>query len=217
MKKKFLSLMMAAAVVATTSVSAFAAEENQTYTIGADGQEHQVKVTGNVSTSSGQIVPGTITVTVPTAMSFTINKNGEVEGAEITVTNNSDEKVEVIASEFIDTTKNSKITVVPKNNLSSKENSDNERFVSLTLTGSEGNVSLGSEKTQTGTGLYKEDGTEWLSTENPSLGFSYKNNPLTLTLSGEAKKGNSSSSDYTAPAKAIQDNFTLKLKIKKGR
>ena len=214
MKKKFLSLMMAAAVVATTSVSAFAAEENQTYTIGADGQEHQVKVTGNVSTSKGEIVQGTITVTVPTAMSFTINKNGEVEGAEITVTNNSDEKVEVIASEFVDTTKDSKITVVPKQQLSSKQNSETQRFVSLTLTGSEGNVSLGSEKTQTG--LYKEDGTEWSSSDNPSLGFSYKNNPLTLTLSGEAKKDDSGST-YTAPTTAIQDNFTLKLKIKKGR
>ena len=214
MKKKFLSLMMAAAVVATTSVSAFAADENQTYTIGAGEQDHQVKVTGNVSTSTGEIVQGTITVTVPTAMSFTINKNGEVEGAEITVTNNSDEKVEVIASEFIDTTKASKITVVPKKDLSSKTNSETERFVSLTLTGSEGNVSLGSEKTETG--LYKENGTEWLSSENPSLGFSYKNNPLTLTLSGEAKKDDSGST-YTAPAKAIQDNFTLKLKIKKGR
>lgn len=214
MKKKFLSLMMAAAVVATTSVSAFAAEENQTYTIGADGQEHQVKVTGNVSTSKGEIVQGTITVTVPTAMSFTINKNGEVEGAEITVTNNSDEKVEVIASEFIDTTKDSQITVVTKQELSGKTNKPTERFVSLTLTGSEGNVSLGSAKEKTG--LYKEDGTEWSSEENPSLGFSYKNNPLKLTLSGEAKQDESGNT-YTAPTKAIQDNFTLKLKIKKGR
>ena len=41
MKKKFLSLMMAAAVVATTSVSAFAATPNVT---GREDQEHEVEV-----------------------------------------------------------------------------------------------------------------------------------------------------------------------------
>ena len=42
MKKKFLSLMMAAAVVATTSVSAFASTQNITGSV-ADEKKHKLR------------------------------------------------------------------------------------------------------------------------------------------------------------------------------
>ena len=65
MKKKFLSLMMAAAVVATTSVSAFAANVT-----GSDASEAQtdVTITGNVQDNQGNDAVGTFKVTVPTSL-----------------------------------------------------------------------------------------------------------------------------------------------------
>lgn len=217
MKKKFLSLMMAAAVVATTSVSAFAAE-NKTYTVESGESEAQVKITGNVADSTGKLPPSTISVSVPTALAFTITKEGAVESAPITITSNSTERVEVIASEFVDTTTNNNITVVPKSNVNAQDNTATNRFVALTLTGDGGSVGLKSEKTTTTTGLIKDDaGTDWAPTDNPSLGFVTQNNELTLKLTGTAGVGTGSSASYQAPASAISDQFTLKLKIKKAK
>lgn len=213
MKKKFLSLMMAAAVVATTSVSAFAADSN-TYNIGDKEQEHQVTVTGNVSNTDGNVVQGTISVTVPTAITFTVNKDGEIDTPSITVTNNSTEKVEVVASKFVDTSENSQITVVTKQNFDSVTNSESNRHVSLTLTGNGGSVALASVSEENKTGLYDLAGTEIQQGKDKSLGVAYKNNDLTLTLTGETKK---ESGTYTPPTKPIQDKFTLTLKIKKSK
>lgn len=72
MKKKFLSLMMAAAVVATTSVSAFA--DAQDVTVIRDPEtktgKAEITITGDVTGEGGQTVPGTLNVTVPTTASF---------------------------------------------------------------------------------------------------------------------------------------------------
>ena len=215
MKKKFLSLMMAAAVVATTSVSAFATE-NKTYTVESGESEAQVKITGNVADSTGKLPPSTISVSVPTALAFTITKEGAVESAPITITSNSTERVEVIASDFVDTTTDNKITVVPKSSVNAQNNTPTNRFVALTLTGDGGSVGLKSGKTATG--LTKNDsGDEWQSTDNPSLGFVTQNNELTLQLSGTACVGTESSATYQPPTSAISDQFTLRLKIKKAK
>lgn len=213
MKKKFLSLMMAAAVVATTSVSAFATE-NKTYTVESGESEAQVKITGTVADTEGKLPPSTISVSVPTALAFTITKEGVVESAPITITSNSTEKVEVIASDFVDTTTGNNITVVPKSSVNNENNTPTNRFVALTLTGDKGSVGLKSDKTATG--LTKNDsGDEWQSTDNPSLGFVTQNNELTLQLSGTAGVG--SSGTYAPPASAISDKFTLTLKLKKAK
>lgn len=222
MKKKFLSLMMAAAVVATTSVSAFATE-NKTYTVESGESEAQVKITGNVADSTGKLPPSTISVSVPTALAFTITKEGAVESAPITITSNSTERVEVIAGDFVDTTTNNNITVVPKSLVNSKENTQTNRFVALTLNGDGGSVGLKSDKTTTG--LTKDDaGTEWATNDNPSLGFVTQNNELTLKLSGtacartaDAVSGEEASTSYKPPTSAISDQFTLRLKIKKAK
>ena len=213
MKKKFLSLMMAAAVVATTSVSAFATE-NKTYTVDSGESEAQVKIIGSVADREGDLPPSTISVSVPTSLAFTITKEGVVESAPITITSNSTEKVQVIASDFVDTTTNNNITVVPKESVNSQENTATNRFVALTLTGDGGSVGLKSDKSKTG--LTKDNsGTEWESTENPSLGFVTQNNELTLRLSGTAGVGTSGT--YAPPTSAISDQFTLRLKIKKAK
>lgn len=215
MKKKLLSLVLAGAMVASTSVSAFA--EDKTYTIDDKGKEHQVDITGNVQNQEGNIVPGTISVTVPTAVSFTINKDGEITGGDIVVRNSSDDKVEVVAKEFTDTTPTGKIVLVKESELESQieNNGADKRYVSLNLTGNGKAVGLISNK-QTGKSGFIDlsNESEINANTNTSLGSAWKNNDLTLRLSGNAKK---SGVDYEAPQNALQDTFNLVLKIQKTK
>ena len=213
MKKKFLSLMMAAAVVATTSVSAFAADETTNVTVGKEGVEQDVTITGNIADTDGHIVEGTITVTVPTAMAFTINSEGELESGKITISNKSNSKVKVIAKEFVDSTPKSGI-VVKKNNELSELGTESEyeagkRNITLTLTG-QNSVGLCS----TGNGLYNVGSpNERLENDEASLGVISAKGKLELGLEGEAQRVTGGS--YTAPSNPIKDSFTLKLKIQK--
>lgn len=211
MKKKFLSLMMAAAVVATTSVSAFAADETTDVTVGKNGVEQDVEITGNITDSQDNVVEGTITVTVPTAMAFTINSSGDLENGKITITNKSNSKVEVIAKGFEDSTPGSGIIVKKNSELANANDEDGKRNIALTLTGqkSVGLLSSGAS----GTGLYNVDSdTEVTKGETASLGVILAKRDLELKLTGKAKKVDG---QYTAPSTPIQDSFTLKLKIKK--
>lgn len=97
MKKKLLSLVLAGAMVASTSVSAFADTNTQEYDISRGTAEHRVNIEGHVENSKGETVPGTISVTVPTSVAFTINSNGDITGGKIKIVNKSKEKVEVVA------------------------------------------------------------------------------------------------------------------------
>lgn len=213
MKKKLLSLVLAGAMVASTSVSAFA--QDKTYEIGKDTQEHKVIITGDVQNNKGQIVPGTISVTVPTAVSFTVDKEGEIAGAEIKIKNTSDKKVEVIAKEFTDTTNTTGIVIVKDRDLDEKidTNDATKRHISLTLTGDKA-LGLISGKTGNNTGFINEEGNEIASNENTSLGYAWKDSDLNLRLTGRAKKNDSTA--YQAPTTAMQDTFNLVLKIKKA-
>lgn len=212
MKKKLLSLVLAGAMVASTSVSAFA--DDRDITVENKGTSHQVEVTGNVADTKDNTLPGTITVTVPTTMAFTINKEGNIDGGDITIRNKSTERVEVVAKEFIDSNPTSGIIVTKEDELSSVENTDEKRYVSLTLVG-EGSVGLISDRHATGLVNLTND-TEFTTSDNPSLGTIIPKGELKLSLTGTAK-GNSSSGNYEAPNKPVNNRFTLKLKIQKAK
>lgn len=221
MKKKFLSLMMAAAVVATTSVSVFAspntidttpteATEEKTMTISeGEGQTTNIGITGNVADSNNQVVPSTINVTVPTAAKFTVTNTGDLVGSNITIRNEGTEKVSVIAQKFIDTTDAKRINVVGESEVLSQSEQDRTK-VSLKLTGDLAAVDL---KTTTGNGLgiVKANGDELGESENLVLDNVEGKSSKTLTLTGKAVKNG------TALDKAIDDKFTLILRIKKER
>lgn len=217
MKKKFLSLMMAAAVVATTSVSAFAAEISTTPTEATGkkpmtisdgkGQTTDIGITGNIANENNEVLPTTISVTVPTAAKFTVTNERELVGSNITIKNEGDETVSVIAEKFIDTTKDKKINVVAESEV--RGTSENDRGkVALTLTGALDSVSLRT-KTNSGTGLIKSDGTDVNEGDNVVLDDIEGGSSKTLTLTGEAVKGGDALTD------AIDDKFTLILRIKK--
>lgn len=219
MKKKLLSLVLAGAMVASTSVSAFA-DENTEYTIDDQGREHQVTVTGDVLDKKNEAVPGTITVTVPTSMAFTINKDGVLQGGDITIVNRSQKRVEVVAKEFKDTTSDSKIIAVKDSVLNQKiqesSSTPNKRYVSLTLTGNGKSLGLVSNSTDSSTGFI--DGAENPITDetNLSLGDAWESNNLKLSLSGRAKS-NQEGQDYVPPTEPIKDQFNLVLKIQKTK
>lgn len=105
MKKKLLSLVLAGAMVASTSVSAFA----DTVVDKHEGTAN-VTITGSVDANNGNSPTGTISVSVPTALSFSVNKDGEVSGGNITIANNGVDTVDVTAVKFYDKTPTSKIT-----------------------------------------------------------------------------------------------------------
>lgn len=215
MKKKFLSLMMAAAVVATTSVSAFAAEISTTPTEATGkkqmtisdgkGQTTDIGITGNIANKNNEVIPTTISVTVPTAAKFTVTNERKLVGSNITIKNEGDETVSVIAEKFIDTTKDKKINVVAESEVLDASEEDRGK-VSLTLTGALDSVSL---RTNNGTGLVKSDGTDVRESDNIVLDDIEGGNSKTLKLEGEAVKGGNALND------AIDDKFTLILRIKK--
>lgn len=208
MKKKFLSLMMAAAVVATTSVSAFADTQKITDPEQEGGQAN-VTITGDVKDSSGATKPNTLNVTVPTAANFTVDQNKKFVGTKIKVENNGTQNIDVFAYEFVDPTVSSGVIVKKKLDITNLPTNN----VALRLEGSDGTAYFASEPGAV-KGVYKDEGhlaggddaNDGVKLANIAKGSSYE-----LRLEGEV------GSSAEVSAKPERDNFILKLKIKKAQ
>lgn len=214
MKKKFLSLMMAAAVVATTSVSAFAADK---VIDSADNEAAQsdVKITGKVQDRNGKDPVGTFKVTIPTASNFTVTKEGAIISADLDIKNAGSQKIEVYAYRFVDESSNNKINIVDEQTFVDNIDNTANSTVALKLTSSIG------------------DGVAYLSS-NGSKGGVYKNSSLSdvesnglgvklLTLSSGTEQSPTSGQirfegigGKQPVGEAISDDFKLTLKIKKA-
>ena len=206
MKKKFLSLMMAAAVVATTSVSAFADD----YSWSDKGeQDVQVNITGDVADTRGNTVSGTLSVSIPTATTFTVGQSGKVTTSPITVQNRGTQAVDVYAYKFSDNTPTagSGITVVGKDGLASAENYST---LTLRLNGTAGDAYLKSEENKSKNGVYKDLNCQTSEETGVKLVSVAGNKTGTITLEG------TTNDSVAAPTTAIQDKFVLTLKIKKA-
>lgn len=216
MKKKLLSLVLAGAMVASSSVSAFAAtptttQGNTTIQEGKEEQDVQVDITGNILDNRGNAVPGTINVSVPTATSFSVNSTtGELVSADMVITNNSSEKIKVIAKGFKDPSGNQDIEVMTKkafDTAGGKEHNAKGK-VWLKLTGGQQYIGLSSE--QDGK-MYNNEYTQEVTDDNCEIGKLNSNESLTLKLKGE---GGIEGNALTAP---IKDEFKLILKVKRDR
>lgn len=220
MKKKLLSLVLAGAMVASTSVSAFAATEDATYNIDSTtSQNHKVTITGDIADRANATLPSTITVTIPTAMAFKVDKDGNVSGGKIEVVNKSNESVEVVAEKFSDSTPDSKIVLVKKSDLDSKfGQNDGKTYMTLDLVGETNTVGLVSNTDDSETGFVKDlDESEITTGTKTTLGNAVNGSSLELKLIGNAKPSTSSSHTYSAPTTAINDTFNLILKIQKTK
>ena len=227
MKKKFLSLMMAAAVVATTSVSAFAADSsvetpttpNVTTQDDRDGSA-EVTITGNVADEQGNMPAASFKVTVPTAANFTVTKNG-FYGPTLEVKNEGSQEIEVYAQRFTraaegsggiqtvaeDTVKGDAGTNVPRSSVSLKL--EGQRFEDQ----AEDSVAYLSV-TNGGNGVYTGKTLQ----DNVAAGA----NGVKLLVLGagnvKEQKGNirlNGSAGKATVNNAITDKFQLTLKIKK--
>lgn len=202
MKKKLLSLVLAGGMVASTSVSAFAAVPN---IVGPDNKEYnsQIKLTGDIEDESGNTQPGTISVSVPTTASFRVDSNGDFIGTTITVNNSGVENVDVFAKAFTDVTPSDNITVVAENNIA------NRGDVSLKLRGSSGVAYFSSTAGSKKTGVYS-DATITTNVDEQKLATVSPGVPEDLALEGKSIKGDSAEH-------AVRDDFTIVLKIAKSK
>ena len=229
MKKKLLSLVLAGAMVASTSVSAFAetlqtessqqtpvanisqtpsnATNPQNFSVTDTPAEAEVTIDGKIANGSNKLPSSTISVSVPTAASFTVNKDGDLIGSNINITNQSNEEIEVLAYNFNDTTGDQYIKVVDSTALA---DSNDRKQVSLRLKGNKKTVSLVTSNTNTNSGIYELNTTNEISNENDRvIGTVTNAKALTLELEGDAVKKGSNLPE------AIKDKFTLTLKLRK--
>lgn len=234
MKKKLLSLVLAGAMVATTSVSAFAEQQTpqvpptgeisetpspatgqQKVNVTNTAENAEIEIEGKIANNQNQLPPSTISVTVPTNASFTVNNNGKLIGANINITSQGDGEVEVLAYKFKDISGASDINVLNSDELRSenaKGTTANRKNISLSLAGNENKVSLITATSSNESGICKFNTSEKLTNdEDKKLGTVNSNKPLTLKLEGEGIT-NSQAPALTDP---VKDSFTLTLKLKK--
>lgn len=218
MKKKLLSLVLAGAMVATTSVSAFAATISTTNGVinGSDENDYttDVEITGKVMSDTGKLPNGTLSVTVSTSASFVVDQNNKLEAGKIVIHNDGDQDIDVFAEKFVDTRSTDGIKVVAEGQLNGLDRTN----VSLTLNGKANTVFLKSEDTnqENKTGLYSEK-TLNTKAENSNLKLTTVSakGDGELTLKGKAGTSNDGL-DPDVKAKGLNDKFTLTLKIKKS-
>ncbi|WP_346968145.1 hypothetical protein [Clostridium disporicum] len=205
MKKKLLSLVLAGAMVASTSVSAFATTPD-TQQVTTDEGTANVTIDGSVDSNTGQQAAGTISVSIPTSLQFQVNTSGDVNGSGINVVNNGLDKVQIIADQFTDNTPSGSITVDAPNDFerSAKKRSNVVLWV-------QGNGERAYFKSGTDNGIYNVKG------QNEQNGITVS------TLSGKNGGSNSdeirlngyAGTDTLEGNSAITDQFTLRLKVKK--
>lgn len=224
MKKKLLSLVLAGAMVASTSVSAFATEAEisktpfeaiggNSHSVTETGADAEINIEGKIADSENKLPSSTINVTVPTIAKFTVDKNGKLVGTNINITSQSSDEVEVLAYKFYDVTGEKDINVVDANALKTENekvpgsNDIDRKKVSLRLKGNRGTVSL---KTSNNSGICKLGTSEEISNDDEKLvGTVVNGRDLKLSLEGDAVTvGNPLTN-------SISDNFTLTLKLRK--
>ena len=207
MKKKLLSLVLAGAMVASTSVSAFA----DTVVDKNEGTAN-VNITGSVDANNGNSPTGTISVSVPTALSFSVNKDGEVRGGNITIANNGVDTVDVTAVKFYDKTPTSKITAKTPNGFTAE--SQERSNVVLSIGGNQSERAyFKSEETlaDDNNGIYNVAGDKKV--DGITISSITGGNTDVLNLGGFAGKLNLTNDDGNA---GITDSFVLTLKITKA-
>lgn len=177
---------------------------------GSDAVEHkhQISITGNVISDTGEFPPGTFQVVVPTTASFTVNQYGQFITTPITIRNEGHQNIDVYAYKFIDVNKTEGINIKKKSEIVGTNRSN----ISLNVLGNQSVAYFKTEESgSNNSGVYKDaelsspstgDGINVLKINSQSNG--------TLTLQGEAGKED-------GIEKPISDRFTLILKIKKSQ
>lgn len=179
----------------------------------ASTKDATIKTEGRIKLDAGETPRKTISVTVPTAARFTVNKDAEFIGSNINITNNGEDPVDIIVHNFIDVTRDDYIKLITdtevRQNNSNTRTSDSTVYkrneINLSIEGNIKKVYLGNRK------IFDTLGSSDLRNEsNKKIAKVLASQTVTLTLDGEA---GTAALEEDSP---IQDRFTLILKIKKS-
>ena len=118
MKKKLLTLVLAATMVVGTAVTASATTNTKTTTVefstGDGSTTTPVTIDGTISTAQGAAPAGKVQVEVPTQMSFMVDKEGNFKSTSYTVKNKSQSSIKVSVESFRKRNSNGPITLKKK-------------------------------------------------------------------------------------------------------
>lgn len=134
MKKKFLALALAGAVAMPVVANA-----TQTKTeMGTEGTplDTTVGIEGTVASDTGMAPAGKIQVELPTAMVFTVNKNGSFDTAQnYSIHNQGTKEISVKITGFTEQKKDDGITIGNFNTIKTSPTNTSRSTVGLRLTG----------------------------------------------------------------------------------
>lgn len=168
---------------------------------------HEIQMTGKISDSSGEFIPSSIQVVVPTAANFTVTKDGDFLTSEnMYISNNGDYKIDVMVQKFVDSSGTEDINVRSKKDI--EDNILPRNNICLNLNGSDGTAYLSSNSLTSG--VYLDPDLKQNESNGILISTISANSTSTLKLNGQASKG------LASIEKPIQDRFTLILKIKKS-
>lgn len=111
MKKKYLSLVMAAMMSLGAVVQASATTTTTVEGLESETLDQTINVNGTIKSAQGAAPAGRLEVELPTAMTFTVDQNAKLKGVNYSVKNNSKEPIVVSVAEFRDSTPDSGIVV----------------------------------------------------------------------------------------------------------
>ena len=174
-------------------------------------QRHEISITGNVVSDSGEMPSGRFQVVVPTTASFTVNQSGEFLTVPFTIKNEGYQNIDVYAYRFIDVDGIEGINVKPELEIATNQNNVTRSDISLNILGNQRVAYFKTEnRDSTNSGIYENSELTNPATSEGIKVLSIKSNSNgTLTLQGQA--GKKSNIDT-----AISNTFTLILKIKKS-
>lgn len=210
MKKKFLALALAGAVAMPVVANATG---NQTVE-GTSGTpfDANMDIRGSVSNKDGVAAAGKIQVELPTSLSFTVDKDGNFTSANsFTITNRSQDAIDVSVAQFTETQLNTGITILDKTKLnSSNRNQKNRANVSIVLRNGSNEVDLGE---------IVNNNLSTAKTLVSNLSGGGQSTNISITGLAGTKADNTTQADNTTTASldnaGTSEDFTLKFTIKK--
>lgn len=177
-------------------------------------KDSTIKTEGRIKSDAGETPKKTISVSIPTSIAFTVNKDAEFIGANINITNNGEVPVDISAVEFMDYNIDEGIKLITTNNVrsidvtKSTKNTESVGYkrneINLYLEGNLKKVYLGHEK------IVSQLGEQEASEAQKKIAKVLANSSTTLTLNGVAGQ------NPLEVNKPIKDTFRLTLRIKKS-
>lgn len=170
-----------------------------------------ISTSGRIKSDAGETPKKTISVSIPTSIAFTVNKDAEFMGANINITNNGEVPVDISAIKFMDYNIDEGIKLITTTDVRTSATTKNTESVgyrrneiNLYLEGNLKKVYLGHEK------IVSQLGEQEASEAQKKIAKVLANSSTTLTLNGVAGQ------NPLEVNKPIKDTFRLTLRIKKS-